>query len=224
MPISNFPPIDLADEHGLLAVGGDLDVASLLLAYKRGIFPWPINEDYPLAWFSPDPRGVIYTQDLHLSRSMKKTLKHSPYTVTYNSAFDQVIQACRETHERKQNGQTWITQDICKAYSLLHLAGHAYSVEVYDSKDRLVGGVYGVTLGGYISGESMFYRSPNASKIALATLLMDLKDNEIPWMDTQMVTPVVGSMGGVEISRALFLAQLKEVLKIESPRFLSRIL
>lgn len=220
MPISNFPPIELADEHGLLAVGGDLEVASLLLAYKRGIFPWPINEDYPLAWFSPDPRGVIYTQNFHLSRSMKKVLRHSPYTVTYNRNFDQVILACRETHEKKQHGQTWITLEICHAYSQLHRAGHAYSVEVYDNQDKLVGGLYGVTLGGYISGESMFYRSANASKIALATLLMDCKENDIPWIDTQMVTPVVGSMGGVEINRSLFLNQLKEVLKLETPRFL----
>jgi leucyl/phenylalanyl-tRNA---protein transferase len=222
MPISNFPPIELADEHGLLAVGGDLEVASLLLAYKRGIFPWPINEDYPLAWFSPDPRGIIYTRDFYLSRTMKKTLRHAPYTVSYNTAFDQIIQACRATHERKQSGQTWITQEICSAYSSLHRAGHAYSVEVFDQNQKLVGGLYGVCLGGYVSGESMFYHSPNASKIALATLLIDLKENEIPWIDTQMVTPVVGSMGGVEIPRSLFLNQLKEVLKIETPSFLRK--
>lgn len=220
MPITNFPPLHLADEYGLLAVGGDLEVASLLLAYKRGIFPWPINRDYPLAWFSPDPRGVLYVHKLHLSRSLKKLIRHCPYTFSYNQDFEGVIKSCQQVHKLRHQGETWITPEIVEGYINLHKAGHAYSVEVWNNNQELVGGLYGVTLGHFISGESMFYRAPNASKLALAHLLIDLKENEIPWIDTQMVTPVVASMGGEEIPRRNFVEELKAALNGEAISFL----
>jgi leucyl/phenylalanyl-tRNA---protein transferase len=220
MAITNFPPIDLADEHGLLAVGGDLEVDSLLLAYKKGVFPWPINKDFPLAWFSPDPRGLFFTDELTVSRSLAKVIRHCPYTITYNQAFEAVIKSCQQIHRVRQQTETWITEEIVEAYIRLHRAGHAYSVEVWNSEGVLVGGLYGVLLGSYISGESMFYLAPNASKLALVTLIRDLAENQIPWIDTQMVTPVVGALGGREVPRKQFIALLNEALKDSAPAFL----
>lgn len=220
MAITNFPPLELADEHGLLAIGGDLEVDSLILAYKKGIFPWPINKDFPLAWFTPDPRGILFTDELKLSRTVQKTMRHCPYTITYNQAFRDVILACQKIHAQRQKTDTWITKEIVEAYHRLHQAGYAYSVEVWNSAQQLVGGLYGVVMGSYVSGESMFYLAPNASKVALITLVKELGENQVPWIDTQMVTPVVGTLGGREVSRKQFTALLRESLKDESPAFL----
>lgn len=207
MAIVGFPPLEAADEHGLLALGGDLELESLLLAYSQGIFPWPISDEYPLAWFSPDPRGILTFDKLHLSKSFKKFLKNNPYEVRFNTNFEEVIINCSKI-PRADNAGTWITEDIIKAYINLHKEGYAYSVETY-LDEELVGGVYGVCINRFYSGESMFHKADNASKVALVSLLYKLKQQDIGWLDTQMVTPVVESLGGLEIPRETYLKMLK---------------
>ncbi len=212
MAILDFPPVEQADDHGLLALGGDLEVDSLLLAYSRGIFPWPINDDYPLAWFSPDPRGVLITEELHISKSLKKILKKSQYDIFFNSQFEAVIKNCA-LQKRKDQESTWITEEIIEAYIELHKSGFAYSVEVVNQNGKLVGGLYGVNINMYFSGESMFHLESNASKIALVALVSKLAELKVPYLDTQMVTPVVESLGGKTISRKKFLEYLTISLK-----------
>ena len=211
MAIIEFPPVHESDEHGLVALGGDLELESLLLAYTKGIFPWPINDEYPLAWFSPDPRGILAYDKLHLSKSFRKFLKKNPYEVKFNTNFKAVIMNCAEV-KRVDQLSTWITQDIIDAYIELNKQGYAYSIETY-LDDRLVGGVYGVCINRFYSGESMFHLEDNASKVALVSLMYMLKQRDILWIDTQMVTPVVESLGGVEIPRETFLKILDVAIK-----------
>lgn len=211
MAITEFPPIDSADEQGLLALGGDLEVDSLLLAYSCGIFPWPISKEYPLAWFSPDPRGILAFDNLHLGKSFRKFLKKNPYEIKFNTNFEAVIMNCAQV-KRHDQASTWISQQIIDAYINLHQQGYAYSIETY-LEERLVGGVYGVCINRFYSGESMFHLEENASKVALVSLLYLLKQRDIGWLDTQMVTPVVESLGGVEIPRDTFLKMLDLSLK-----------
>lgn len=210
MAIVAFPPVEESDEHGLLALGGDLEVESLLLAYSQGIFPWPINEEYPLAWFSPDPRGILAFDKLHLSKSFKKFLKKNPYEIKFNTNFEAVIKNCANV-VRNDQPSTWITEDIINAYIELYKLGFAYSVETY-LDERLVGGVYGVCINRFYSGESMFHLEDNASKVALVSLMYTLKQKDICWLDTQMVTPVVQSLGGIEIPRETYLKMLQRSL------------
>lgn len=210
MAILNFPPIHQADENGLLAVGGDLEVQSLLKAYQNGIFPWPISEDFPLAWFAPDPRGVIDFDDFHISRSFKKFLNKTKMTVEFNQNFENVIINCSLANRKDQAG-TWITDQIIESYINLHKAGYAYSAETYLIKDgmkRMVGGLYGTCISQFFSGESMYHIEDNASKLALYMLIEKLKSMGINWLDTQMVTPVVQGMGGKEIDRSEFMKRL----------------
>jgi len=209
--ILDFPPVEQADEHGLLALGGDLSLESLLLAYTRGIFPWPISEEYPLAWFSPDPRGILAFDKLHLSKSLRKFLKKNPYEIRFNTNFEAVIMNCAKV-PRAENQGTWITEDIINSYINLHKNGFAYSVETY-LDNVLVGGVYGVCINRFYSGESMFHTADNASKVALIALLYQLKQKDIGWLDTQMVTPVVESLGGIEIPRETYLKMLDISIK-----------
>ncbi len=212
MAILAFPPIESADENGLLALGGDLEVESLLMAYNLGIFPWPINDRYPLAWFSPDPRGVLEFSNLHLSRSLKKSIKKRDWVVTFNQDFEHIIQQCSDTtHRSKKEAQgTWITKEIIEAYIKFHQAGYAYSVEVR-LEDKIVGGLYGVQIGNAFSGESMFHIETDASKIAIISLLYLLNSHAIHWLDTQMVTSVIGDLGGVEIERDDFIKNLNQL-------------
>lgn len=205
-----FPPVETATEDGLVAVGGDLEMDTLVEAYKQGIFPWPISLDFPLAWFSPDPRGILDINELHLSRSFEKLLKKNPFTVTFNRAFSDVIMNCARMR-RKDQPSTWITPDIIKGYENLFRNDLAYSVEVWNTNNELVGGVYGVVMGDFLSGESMFMKEDNASKIGLYFLLQHMKNQGINWLDTQMVTPVVEQFGGKYITREEFLARLSEV-------------
>jgi leucyl/phenylalanyl-tRNA--protein transferase len=217
MTILSFPPIENADENGLVAIGGDLDVDSLKLAYSQGIFPWPISEELPLAWFSPDPRGILQYKHLHISTSLKKLMKREKFKIKFNSNFEAVILNCARVKNRKDGPSTWITNEIIEGYINLHRAGHAYSVEAFldiDGEEKLVGGMYGVCIGGNFSGESMFYNEPNASKVALVTLMERLNQNGISWLDTQMVTPVVENLGGHEIPRDLFLNKLTQTKDI----------
>ena len=203
MAVVEFPPLDCADENGLLAVGGDLEVSSLKLAYSQGIFPWPVEDYYPIPWFSPDPRGIICFRDLNISKSLQKFLKKSPFVFKFNQNFHQVILNCAQANNRKDQGSTWITKKMIEAYINLHYAGIAYSLEVY-LDNELVGGLYGVQIGKYVNGESMFYKVSNASKCALIYLLNFLYPLGIEWIDTQMCTPVITDLGGKEIPRSEF--------------------
>jgi leucyl/phenylalanyl-tRNA--protein transferase len=204
-----FPPIESATEDGLVTVGGDLEIDTLKEAYQHGIFPWPISVEFPLAWFSPDPRGILYFDKLHVSKSFEKFLKKTKFTVTFNQCFKDVIKNCA-VMLRKNQPSTWITPDIISGYEKLFHAGLAYSVEVWD-EDRLIGGVYGVVMGDFVSGESMFKLEDNASKLALYGLIKHLQGKGIKWLDTQMVTPVVEQFGGEYLDRAEFLEMIQKV-------------
>lgn len=204
-----FPPVHEATEDGLVAIGGDLGIDTLVEAYKRGIFPWPVSVELPLAWFSPNPRGVLEFSDLHLSKSFSKFLKKNPFQVTFNQSFEQVIKECARM-SRKGQPTTWITPDIIRGYTELFKNDLAYSVEVWN-QDLLVGGIYGVCMGNFVSGESMFTKEDNASKLGLLTLIKQLHSKEVTWLDTQMVTPVVEGFGGKYIRRDDFLDKVKSV-------------
>lgn len=207
MPSVIFPPIDEATEEGLVGVGGDLSVETLVTAYSQGIFPWPISAEYPLTWFSPDPRGVLFVDELHLSRSFKKFLKNNPFHVIFNQDFEEIISKCQSI-TRVHQVSTWITRPMLSAYSKLFSAGHAFCVGVYQEHE-LVGGLYGVKIGQYYAGESMFHLRDNASKFALYSLIQELKNAGIPWLDTQMVTEITEAMGAKEIERKDFIELLK---------------
>lgn len=204
-----FPPIEQADENGLLAVGGDLKVDTLLTAYKRGIFPWPMSEEYPLTWFCPDPRGIIPFDNLHISKSMKRFIRHTPLTVEFNTHFDHIINQCANV---KRSGQddTWILPGMVEAYTDLFNAGHAFCVTI-KNKDLIVGGLYGVCIGEFFAGESMYHTETNASKLALISLCQKLESRGVKFLDTQMVTPVTEQLGAVEISRSHYLHQLAKL-------------
>lgn len=204
-----FPPVENATEDGLVAVGGDLELDTLEEAYQQGIFPWPISVEFPLAWFSPDPRGVLDFLEFHVSRSFEKFLKKSPFQVSYNTSFQEVIRACAHVR-RKGQRDTWITPAVIHGYENLFNHGKAYSVEVW--KDgKLVGGLYGVIMGEFVSGESMFMKEDNASKLALYSLVMKLQKNGIKFLDTQMVTPVVEQFGGKYIEREEFIKRIRSL-------------
>lgn len=204
-----FPPVEEATEDGLVAIGGDLEIDTLIAAYSRGIFPWPISLDFPLAWFSPDPRGVLDISEIHISKSFEKFLKKNTLEVKFNTSFKEVIKGCAIAPRRGQSS-TWITPEIIQGYERLFMDGKAYCVEVWDDK-KLVAGLYGVVLGNFISGESMFTKLPNASKLALYSLIKLLEVNGITFLDTQMVTPVVQQFGGKYINRTEFLKRIEKV-------------
>lgn len=201
-----FPHPFLAQDDGLLAVGGDLSINRLLLAYSNGIFPW-YNEDDPILWWFPHPRFVIFPEDIKISKSMKKILKKDLFKVTYDKCFKDVITLCGET--RRYNEGTWITDEMLKAYCELHKRGYAHSVEVWN-EDKLVGGLYGVSIGKCFFGESMFSNMSNASKVALISLAEDLKKKEFAFIDCQMYTKHLESMGAVHIEKEEFWKLLKE--------------
>ena len=205
-----FPKPHLADEDGLLAVGGDLSQERLLLAYRLGIFPWFL-EGEPYLWWSPDPRLVLYPEELTLSKSLKKTIKKKPFQITFDSAFDHIIQSCARTRLKK-NEDTWIGQEMIDAYCKLHESGYAHSVEAW-CKGSLEGGLYGVSLGKCFFGESMFSNKSNASKIAFVHLVEYLKKESYMMIDCQVTTAHLKKFGAREIPRELFLQQLEEAMK-----------
>lgn len=213
MPI-NFPPIDSASSEGLLAIGGKLDYDTLRKAYLSGIFPWPISEDAPLTWFSPNPRGILKFENFHRSRSFQKFLRTTDFRVRYNTCFEDVIRAC-STVPRGHEDSTWISEEIIAGYLNLFERGCAYSVETFEG-DQLVGGLYGVCFGEMITGESMFHLRTNASKMALNHLVETLQKKNLTWMDTQMVSPLLESLGGENIERSLFKQKL-DALNFELP-------
>ena len=198
-----FPPADQATEDGLLAIGGDLSTDRLILAYKTGIFPW-YEEGQPILWWSPDPRFVLFPERLKISKSLKKTIRTSKFRITYNKAFDQVINECSKAKRSGQSG-TWITQDMIDAYIKMHQLGFAKSVEVWD-KDDLVGGLYGVDVGNNIfCGESMFSKVDNASKIGFVTFI---QKSNYQLIDCQVFTDHLERFGADEISRERFIKLL----------------
>ena len=204
-----FPPPERA-EGSLLAVGGDLRPERLLLAYSQGIFPW-YEEGLPILWHSPDPRMVLEAENLHVPRSLRKTMRRRPYHITLDRAFREVIEACAKAPREGQDG-TWITEEMKDAYDELHRLGYAHSVEAWAGA-RLVGGLYGVSLGAVFFGESMFARAPDASKIAFVTLVEHLRSRGITLVDCQVHTEHLERFGAVEWPRKRFLAALSDALR-----------
>lgn len=197
-----FPPSATAldEPDGLLAAGGDLSPARILAAYQHGIFPW-FNPGEPILWWSPNPRTVLYPEQLHISRSLHKVLRQEIYRVSLDTAFVQVMQACAQP--RSGASGTWISQEIIAAYTQLHHAGVAHSVEVWRGEE-LVGGLYGLALGRMFFGESMFSRADNASKVGFAHLVRQLQLWNFPLIDCQVANAHLFSLGAVEISRETF--------------------
>ncbi len=197
-----FPEARFAETepNGLLAIGGDLGITRLLQAYRKGIFPW-FNDDQPILWWSPDPRMVLYTDRMKHPRSLRKVLRNGGFDVSFNAAFEAVIDACAAPRPDQQG--TWIVPEMRTAYLALHEAGYARSVEVWRD-DELVGGLYGVMLGRIFFGESMFTRCANASKVALSCLCRWLREHEAPLIDCQVHSHHLASLGASEIPRAEF--------------------
>jgi len=210
-----FPPPHLASKEGLLAIGGDLSRERLLLAYRMGIFPW-FSDDEPILWWSPDPRLVLYPNEIKISKTLKKIIKKGLFEVTMDSAFVQVINQCAQI--RIQNNQeTWILEDMIDAYCKLHELGFAHSVEAW-YQGELAGGLYGVSLGNCFFGESMFTRISNASNVALVTLVEYLNTLSFDIIDCQLTTEHLLRFGAKEIPRAAFLNQLEESLKASTKK------
>jgi leucyl/phenylalanyl-tRNA---protein transferase len=204
--MSTFPDPRYAPSD-VVAMGEDLRVATLREAYRKGIFPWP-HEGLPLPWFSPRRRAVIFFDELHVGRSLRKSQTKSGFTFTIDRDFRAVIRACSEAARPEQDG-TWIAPNIIAAYTRFHAAGDAHSVEVWDGQE-LVGGLYGVDAGGIFTGESMFHRRPDASKLALLFLVEHLRALGSTLIDCQVMTPHMEALGAREISRARFLDALAE--------------
>lgn len=201
-----FPDVEKADEEGLLAVGGDLRPERLLLAYKSGIFPW-FNEDGLVLWWSPNPRMVLFPDAIKISKSMRQVIHSGKFRMTWNTRFEEVIEACSAIKRKDQQG-TWITTGMKEAYKQLHRLGIAQSVEIWEN-DQLVGGLYGIDLGTVFCGESMFSRSSNASKFAFIHLAQELGNKNYKLIDCQVYNPHLESLGAVEIPRRRFLDFLK---------------
>jgi len=197
----------LTNPNGLVAIGGDFNVPRLLLAYRSGIFPWTAD---PISWWSPDPRAVLDLEALHISRSLEAVRRRKQFEVTRDRAFRQVIEACA-TERRHGN---WITEEFIDAYTRLHEAGHAHSVECWNA-GKLVGGIYGVAIGALFAGESMFFRESNASKVALVSLAGHLRERGFKLFDIQMVTPTTAAFGAKEIRRAEYLKRLRSAVEME---------
>lgn len=203
-----FPSINsaLTEPNGLLAVGGDLQAKRLINAYSQGIFPW-YSENEPLMWWSPHPRAIITLDELRINRTLRKAIKKSPYKITLNNAFEQVIKLCANAPFRKDG--TWILPEMTAAYVNLHKLGYAHSIEVWQLNDNsqqvLVGGLYGVAINGFFSGESMFYSQANASKFALVALAQLLELIDVAFIDCQLINSFLADMGAIEISRANFI-------------------
>jgi len=211
----SFPPVEkaLKDPNGLLAAGGDLSAPRLLEAYRRGIFPWYSGTE-PLLWWSPDPRMVLYCEELKVSRSLGKNLRNRGYELRIDSAFARVIKHCAEP--RKGDRRTWLGREMQAAYQALHRSGHAHSFETWREGD-LVGGLYGVAIGRMFFGESMFSRATDASKVALVHLVAFLRGKGFPLIDCQMNTPLLAALGAREIPRRAFLRQIAALVNYAEP-------
>jgi len=201
-----FPDPEAADEDGLVAVGGDLAPGTLLAAYRAGIFPW---SDGPITWWSPDPRAVIPLDGLHVSRSLARTIRRGSFRVTFDAAFRQVIEGCAAPRPKRE--ETWISPAFVDAYTRLHELGWAHSVECWRG-DRLAGGLYGVAIGAWFGGESMFSAECDASKVAMAALIARLGERGYALFDAQVMNPHLATLGAVDIPRSEYLARLGAAL------------
>ena len=211
-----FPDPELAESDGLLAVGGDLKVERLLLAYQMGIFPWYSHPD-PILWWSPDPRFVLFPEEIKVARSMRPILNQRRFHITYDQDFESVIDNCQQVPRPGQQGGTWITPEMRAAYLELHHLGLAHSVEAWQ-EGELVGGLYGISLGSGFFGESMFAKRSNASKAAFITLVRDLEAVGFTLIDAQVQTSHLESLGAKPISRQRFMQKLDEALEYPTLR------
>jgi leucyl/phenylalanyl-tRNA--protein transferase len=207
-----FPPLSMAlkEPNGLVAIGGDLSATRLLTAYQQGLFPW-FNEGEPVMWWSPSPRMVLFSDELKISTSLKKTLKKQPFDVRFNTSFQAVITACSNTPRLDKNNNpagTWISEEMIAAYCELNRLGYAISMESWFD-NQLVGGCYGIKIGRMFYGESMFHHLTDASKVAFVHLVKYLQTQNVSLIDCQMKTPLLASFGGREIERDLFMQHLK---------------
>ena len=209
MPSFNFPDPSLADPDGLLAVGGNLEPETLLSAYQQGIFPW-FDEDTPILWWSPDPRAILEFENLYISKRLARTIRTNKFQVTFNQDFDAVVKGC--TYQPEEG--TWITPEVANAYGEFHRRGHAHSVEVWQ-QGVLVGGLYGVAIGGLFAGESMFSTVSDASKIALVALVSRLKGKGYQLFDLQIINEHTSMMGATEIPRDDYLARVKLAIQLK---------
>jgi leucyl/phenylalanyl-tRNA---protein transferase len=201
-----FPNPRLADAEGLVAVGGDLSVKRLLLAYRSGLFPWTVE---PVSWWSPDPRAVFELDGFHVSRSLAKVIRKGVFEITMDRAFRRVMQGCAAPARGRRS--TWISPEFIEAYTELHEQGHAHSLECW-LNGKLAGGIYGVAAGGLFAGESMFHRASNASKVALFHLIERLRRQGFALFDIQMLTPATEQLGAVAIPREDYLRRLADAV------------
>jgi leucyl/phenylalanyl-tRNA--protein transferase len=204
----NFRDPLLGNSKGLVAIGGDLSVNRLLTAYRAGIFPWTIS---PISWWSPDPRAILELDKLRVGDSLRKILRKRMFEVTIDRAFRRVIESCAARAPGRP--ETWITVEFIDAYTRLHERGYAHSLECWRGGE-LAGGIYGVAIGGFFAGESMFHRASNASKVALYHLVEHLRKRNFRLLDIQMLTPVTKQMGGETIARDVYLRRLEAALKV----------
>lgn len=203
-----FPPVEMADDDGVLCWGGELSAPVLIEAYRSGIFPWP-HEGYPLLWFAPPLRGILFCEELHLSKRTRRAIRNAGYTFKINADFAGVVRGCAMQREYAEG--TWITPEIQSAYTELHRLGIAHSIETYQGNE-LVGGLYGVSMGGFFAGESMFHRADNASKAALGFLVEYLKERGVEWLDCQLMNPLFEQLGAREVPRERFMGMLQQAL------------
>jgi len=206
--VTQFPDLDLALPDGLLAAGGDLSHSRLLSAYRQGIFPW-YSDNSPILWWSPDPRMVLYPEQLHISKSLRKLLKQNRFNITIDNAFTEVMIACAQPRDATSTdgSHTWIQSEMVTAYTDLYQRGHAHSVECW-LDNELVGGLYGVNIGQVFFGESMFSLVPNSSKLAFATLCQFFLEWDIRLIDCQIYSDHLASLGAVEVERQHFIDEL----------------
>ena len=204
-----FPDARLADPDGLVAIGGDLSVPRLLLAYRSGIFPWTVK---PITWWSPDPRAVFELGQFHVPRSLAKVIHNNVFQITADRAFRKVMEGCAAPARGRRT--TWITPQFIEAYTRLHEQGHARSVECWQA-GQLAGGIYGVSLGGFFAGESMFHHVSDASKVALHHLVQHLRQRGFALFDIQMVTPITRLLGAVEVPRSEYLKRLAAAARMK---------
>lgn len=203
----SFPDPNRASAEGLVAVGGDLATERLLLAYRSGLFPWTVD---PVTWWSPNPRGIFELDTFHVSKSLGKILRKGVFRITRDIAFEAVMRGCAAPGPGR--GGTWITGEFVEAYTRLYRQKHAHSLECWLG-DELVGGIYGVAIGGFFAGESMFHKASNASKVALFHLWEHLRSKDFELFDIQMLTPITTQLGGVEIPRSEYLIRLARAVK-----------
>jgi leucyl/phenylalanyl-tRNA--protein transferase len=209
-PETEFPPADSATTEGLVAVGGKLTTKRILSAYRQGIFPW-YSDEQPVLWWSPEPRAILYPDAIKISRSLKKAMRREHFQVTADTAFTDVITCCAAPRSDSPSAGTWITNDMMDAYCQLHELGHAHSIEVWLG-EKLIGGLYGLCLGSMFCGESMFSRHSNASKVALVSLARSAEQLHIDFIDCQLPTAHLASLGAISITRRRYLGMLEEAL------------